>query len=119
MNIKVLIERQVRAGFEGMVWDMLQELRSEAVRSRGYLFGETWRSVDNPRVFMVLTAWASPEQWETWKNDDYRRKMDERISRMLRRPSTIRVFEDAAEPPPLLSTRRSRKSPQARPPTRA
>ena len=50
MAIKVLIERTVKAGREELVWDILRDLRGEAVRQRGYLYGETWRSLDNPRV---------------------------------------------------------------------
>ena len=41
MAIKVLIERTVKAGREGLVWDVLRDLRGEAVRQRGYLYGET------------------------------------------------------------------------------
>ena len=58
MAIKVLIERTVKAGREELVWDILRDLRGEAVRQRGYLYGETWRSLDNPRVFMVSSTSA-------------------------------------------------------------
>ena len=50
MAIKVLIERKIQAGHEDLVWNMLRKLRSEAVRQKGYLYGETWRSLDNPRI---------------------------------------------------------------------
>ena len=46
MAVKVFIERRVKAGYEDSVWALLRDLRSQAVRQRGYLYGETWRSLD-------------------------------------------------------------------------
>ena len=94
MAIKVLIERKVKAGYEVLVWNMLRDLRSQTVRQQGYLYGETWRSLDNPRVFMVSSTWGSREYWEAWSNDEYRKQVELRISAFLRKPTTIRVFEE-------------------------
>ena len=93
MGVKVVLERTVKAGYENTVWEKLRDLRSQAVRARGYMYGETWRSMDNPRTFVVVSAWGTREHWETWSNDEFRRKMDESINRMLRKPCTIRVYE--------------------------
>ncbi len=101
MGVKVVLERTVRAGYENTVWEKLRDLRSQAVRARGYMYGETWRSLDNPRTFVVVSAWGTREHWEAWSNDDFRRKMDESINRMLRKPCTIRVFEEVTTLPPL------------------
>lgn len=94
MAIKVLIERKVKAGYEALVWNMLRDLRSQTVRRQGYLYGETWRSLDNPRVFLVSSTWGSREYWEAWFNDEYRKQVELRISAFLRKPTTIRVFEE-------------------------
>ncbi|MFQ5861286.1 MAG: antibiotic biosynthesis monooxygenase family protein [Dehalococcoidia bacterium] len=99
MAVKVLIERWVRSGHEPMVWEMLRDLRGQALRCRGYLYGETWRSITNPRVFVVLSVWASREHWESWAQDPFRLKVDERINRMLTKPSSIKLFEELTGPP--------------------
>jgi heme-degrading monooxygenase HmoA len=96
LAVKVLIERLVKAGYEDLVWEMLRDLRGQAVRQRGYLYGETWRSLDNPRVFLVASTWGSREHWEAWVNDDFRRKIEERISPFLRKSSTVRLYEELA-----------------------
>ena len=44
MAVKVLIERRVKAGNEETEWEMLRDLRSEALKKRGFLNGETWRT---------------------------------------------------------------------------
>ena len=113
MAVKVLIERWVKAGYEELVWEMLRDLRSQAVRQRGYMYGETWRSLDNPRIFAVVSVWGRREYWERWAEDDFRRGVEERISRFLRKPSSVRVFEEvttvpATEPPGKRPGRRRR-----------
>lgn len=96
MAVKVLIERHVKAGREELVWEMLRDLRSQAVRQKGYLYGETWRSLENSRIFLVSSTWGSRNYWETWTNDDLRRKIEERINPYLRKPGTVRIFEELA-----------------------
>ncbi len=94
MAIKVLIERRVRAGHEELVWQMLRDLRGQAVRQKGYMYGETWRSLDNPRVFLVSSTWGRREYWDNWVDDEFRLKREEKIRTYLRKPSNIRIFEE-------------------------
>ena len=110
MAVKVLIERWFKAGHEDTVWDMLRDFRSQAVRKRGYLYGETWRSLETPRVFMVVSVWGGREYWENWVDDEFRRGMDQRINQFLRKPSTARVFEEVTTlPPPGPESKRVRR----------
>ena len=94
MAVKALIERKVKAGHENMVWEMLRDLRGQAVRQKGYLYGETWRSLDNPRIFLVSSTWGSRDHWESWLDDKFRRNMDLRISAFLRTGTTIKIYEE-------------------------
>ena len=56
MAIKVLVGRRVKAGHEDIVWEMLRDLRGQAVRQKGYLYGKTWRSLDDSRIFLVSST---------------------------------------------------------------
>ena len=94
MAIKALIERRVRDGCEELVWEMLRDLRGQAVRQKGYLYGETWRSLDDPNVFLVSSTWGCREYWDAWVNDDFRKRMEERIRPYLVKDGAIRVFEE-------------------------
>ena len=95
MSVKVLIERYVKAGKEEAVQLLLRDLRSQAVRQKGYMYGETWRSQDNPRIFMVVSTWSYLDHWEAWTNDEFRLGMEERIRPLLREPCVIRVFQES------------------------
>ena len=94
MAVKILIERQVKAGHEELVWELLRDLRGQAVRMKGYLYGETWRSLDNPRVYLVSSTWGRREYWDEWVDDEFRRKKEEQIRPYLRKSSTIKIFEE-------------------------
>ena len=98
MVVRVLEERRVRKGYEGWVWHMLRDLRAEALRTHGFLYGESWRSADDHRIFMNLSVWGSLEQWQAWAQSDVRMKAEERINRLLRKPGVVKVFEDAVDP---------------------
>lgn len=57
--IRVLIERRIRDG-EGPVYERIQrELRFEALREHGYFSGETWRDIDDPNHYVVISTWRS------------------------------------------------------------
>ena len=56
MAKKVLVEGGVKAGHEDIGWEMLRDLRGQAVRKKGCLYCETWRSLDDPRIFLVSST---------------------------------------------------------------
>ena len=97
MAIKVMIERTVRPGMENILPNMLRNLRSEAVRQQGYIYGETWRSVLDPATFLVVATWGNLESWERWEKDPYRQRLESQIQELLVEKSTIRVFEEYFE----------------------
>ena len=94
MAIKVLIERTAVLGYEETVIETLRRLRSEAVRRRGYMYGETWRNADDHRTIVVLSVWGTREHWEEWQRSDVRRGLDTRMLSMLNGPATVKVYED-------------------------
>ncbi len=98
MAVKVLIERWVKSGQDEAVWNLLRDLRSEAVRQRGYLYGETWHSVDKPGVYIIVSTWGAVEYWQSWADDPFRIKIDERLKPLLKKPTEIRVFEEMTTP---------------------
>jgi len=48
MAIKVLIKRKIRPGKEKELSEVMKELRSIAIRTTGYISGETLRSIEEP-----------------------------------------------------------------------
>ena len=98
MAVKVFIERTVRKGYETYVWDMLRTLRGEALKQRGYLYGETWRSTQDPRTLIAVSTWGTQAHWDMWSVSPFKLKMEERLSPMLARNPRVRIFEEYGGP---------------------
>jgi heme-degrading monooxygenase HmoA len=92
MAIRVLIEREIEPGRELQLNQLLLQLRAKAMRARGYISGETLRSLDNPNKFLVISTWNSLADWETWDNDTERKKLQKELDDLLRYPSKTSVY---------------------------
>jgi heme-degrading monooxygenase HmoA len=92
MAIRVLIEREIKAGSELKLNQLLLQLRAKAMQAKGYISGETLRSIDNPNNFLVISTWNSLADWELWDKDVERRMIQEQINALLRHPPKDSVY---------------------------
>jgi heme-degrading monooxygenase HmoA len=56
MAVKVLIYRKVRPGKEKELSEAVRNLRSKAIHAKGYISGETLRSIEDPSVHLVIST---------------------------------------------------------------
>ena len=90
--VRVLIERRIREG-AGQEYERTQrELRFEALRDHGYLTGETWRDVDEPRHYVVISTWRSRREWDAWAVSETRRRVLARMAPLVE-SERIDIFE--------------------------
>ena len=94
MSVKVMIERIAKPGLGAKLPPLLKELRSEAVRQKGYLYGETLRSVDKPDTFLVISAWSDIAAWRKWSSDALRQKKEKTIAPLLAETPQVKVYEE-------------------------
>jgi heme-degrading monooxygenase HmoA len=92
MSIKVIIERQTVPGHTLELDELLTELRARAMRAKGYISGETLRSVDDPSNYVVISTWMTLDDWKAWASSTARKSIQARIDAVLRSPSTHRVY---------------------------
>ena len=92
MAIKVIIERRIVPGNESALSDLLLRLRGKAMRAKGYISGETLRSLDDPFEYLVISAWNNLDDWKLWEADKERQEIESEIDSLLRTPSIQRVF---------------------------
>lgn len=92
MAIRVLIERRIVPGNELALSDLLIKLRSKAMHAKGYISGETLRSVDDPFEYLVISTWNSLDDWKNWEADKERQEIQGEIDNLLRTPSIKRIF---------------------------
>jgi heme-degrading monooxygenase HmoA len=92
MAIKIIIERRTIPGNELSLSDLLMKLRAEAMKAKGYISGETLRSLDDSNKYIVISTWDSLEHWRAWERDEKRKEIQKRINALLRAPSTHEVY---------------------------
>ncbi len=92
MAIRILIKREIEPGNETRLNDLLWRLRAKAMQTRGYISGETLRSLEHPNRFLVISTWNSLDEWKAWEADPERKALQDRIDSLLRRPSTTELY---------------------------
>ena len=95
MVVKVIIDRKVKKGKEVEFFNLLKELRSKAVSSKGYISGETLRALPDLHNYVVVSTWQSADDWKKWEKDPQRRKIQARIEKIVVRPTRTRIFVHA------------------------
>lgn len=94
MAVKVFIKRKVAQGKQEELLELIKRLRSLAVGQPGYISGETLWSASAPDISMVvvISTWASVEDWEAWKSSKDRRDLQARIDGLLGQETTYDTY---------------------------
>jgi heme-degrading monooxygenase HmoA len=93
MAVRVIIERKIKKGKEVDLARLLLELRSRAIKQKGYITGETLRDYDDPSTHIVISTWESVEDWKRWSNKEERVEVQSRIEELLTEPSKTKIYE--------------------------
>lgn len=93
--VRVIIERRCQPNKEAELEKLLVELRSKVVRQRGYISGETLRSVDDPSLWLVIATWLDAELWKAWESSPERQEVVTKIEQLLVAPAKASVFSFA------------------------
>ena len=71
---------------------LFREMRSLATAQPGYISGETLKSNDRPDVFLVISTWESPDDWENWLLSAERQAIQEKIDSLLGGKTNYEMF---------------------------
>lgn len=97
MSVKIMIERKFKEPVDPGVLEIIDEIRIKALRDKGYIGGETVVNCDDDREVLVLSAWASVEDWKTWYEKKEWEELEKKLLRRLAEPVKIRAFMPSAE----------------------
>jgi heme-degrading monooxygenase HmoA len=92
MAVKIIIDRKVMKGKGPELAKWLRELRTKAMPSKGYISGETLRSLADPQNYVVITTWQSVDDWRTWEKNSERKKIQTRIEKLMSRPTKTKIY---------------------------
>lgn len=92
MAIKVLIIRTVPQSKAKEMIQLFRKMRSLASAQPGYISGETMKSSDRPDVFLVISTWQSPDDWEKWLLSNERQQIQNQIDALLGGKTEYEMF---------------------------
>jgi len=92
MIVRVIIEREVEPGQEPALRLLMTKARTQAMKTKGYISGETLRALDNPNKFVVLSNWNSAEDWKAWEKDPERLKLQKEMEPVLMCKETCTIY---------------------------
>jgi len=92
MAIKILITRTVPPDKAREMLNLLREMRSLATSREGYISGETLKSNDRPDVYLVISSWKAPEDWEAWLLSSERQALQDKIDTLLGGKTNYEMF---------------------------
>ena len=95
MAVRIIIDRKIKKGKESEFSELLKELRSKAVSSKGYISGETLRALSDRHNYIVVSTWQSAEDWKNWEKNPKRRKIQAKIDKIITRPTKAKIFVHA------------------------
>lgn len=90
--VRVIIERRCRPDKEEELENLLIELRSKAMQQRGFISGETLKSVDDPMLWLVVSTWLDDDMWKAWENSPTRRDTMNKMEPLMFVPEKISIF---------------------------
>ena len=92
MAVKIFIRRTVPQDKARKMIPLFRQMRASAATQSGYITGETLRSMDNPKEFMVVSTWQSSEDWNKWLKSEDRNKVQSKIDDLLGGETGYEIF---------------------------
>jgi heme-degrading monooxygenase HmoA len=92
MAVKILIKRSISQEVAPVVRPLIVELRSHAMRQRGYISGETLKCVDRPGEYLVISTWESLDEWNKWLNSQERKIIEAKIDSITGRMTEYAAY---------------------------
>lgn len=94
MAISVLIQRT----FSDMdkaekLAPLIVKIRSLATSQPGYITGRTFRCLDCPGEYLVISTWNSLEDWDRWLRSEQRMALQQQVDDLLGEKTHYRIYE--------------------------
>jgi heme-degrading monooxygenase HmoA len=97
MAITVMIKRTFEDNDKAaQLAPLIVKLRSLATIQPGYLTGKTFRCLDCPGEYLVISTWNRLEDWNQWLNSEERTKIQGQIDALLGEKTVYRIYEPLA-----------------------
>jgi heme-degrading monooxygenase HmoA len=94
MAITIMIQREFKDAEKAThLAPLIVKMRSLATIQPGYITGQTFRCLDCPGEYLVISSWNSIEDWNRWLNSEQRTNIQKQIDELLDEETEYRIYE--------------------------
>jgi pentatricopeptide repeat protein len=93
MAVKVFIKRYVKKGKTEAALELLNEVRSHALKQPGYISGETLLNHYDPCRIIVISTWQSIDDWIRWQESDERSGKENQLESLQEKPANFEIYD--------------------------
>ena len=93
MSVKVMIKRKWQVDKPEELLPLLAVLRAAAREQPGFISGETLRSLDDSKDFLVISIWETPDDWKKWMQNKKRRDLQGKVDSLIGERTFYEIFE--------------------------
>ena len=94
MAISVIIQRVFKDEDKAAkLAPLIVKLRSLATIQPGYITGKTFRCLDCPGEYLVLSTWNSLDDWHSWLKSEQRMELQKQVDHLLGEKTQYRMYE--------------------------
>ena len=72
---------------------LIVKLRSLATVQPGYITGKTFRCLDCPGEYLVISTWNSLDDWTRWLQSEQRTALQKQVDDLLGEITQYRIYE--------------------------
>lgn len=72
---------------------LIVEIRSLATMQPGYITGKTFRCIDCPGEYIVMSTWNSLDDWNNWLQSKQRTVLQKQVDELLGEITQYRIYE--------------------------
>ena len=94
MSISVMIQRTFTDKEKAVnLVPLIVKLRSLATIQPGYITGKTFRCLDCPGEYLVISTWNSLDDWNRWLQSEQRMALQKQVDDLLGEITQYRIYE--------------------------
>ena len=94
MAIVIIIKRTFDDEVQALkLAPLIVKLRSLATVQPGYISGTTFKCLDCPGEYLVMSSWNSVADWNLWLNSGERKSLQSQVDALLGKETEYRIYE--------------------------
>jgi heme oxygenase (mycobilin-producing) len=94
MAISVMIQRTFGDKEKAVkLAPLIVKLRSLATIQPGYITGKTFRCLDCPGEYLVISTWNTLDDWNRWLQSEQRMALQKQVDDLLGETTQYRIYE--------------------------